>query len=132
VYTPTLVQDHERAEALTAIFRTARIAADHQLGFPTGTKAMELPIPEAGVRPTPDARVLPAPETSVLPTPQAGVPTRPANLQAAGRPPAHKEKASLPRPDHIVVVILENKHRSSIIGRRQATYLNLAAKGAPT
>jgi hypothetical protein len=93
---------------------------------------MELPIPEAGVRPTPDARVLPAPETSVLPTPQAGVLTRPANLQAAGRPPAHKEKASLPRPDHIVVVILENKHRSSIIGRRQATYLNLAAKGAPT
>ena len=35
----------------------------------------------------------------------------------------------MPRPDHIVVVILENKHRSSVI--RQAPYLNkLAAKGA--
>ena len=37
----------------------------------------------------------------------------------------------MPRHDHIVVVILENKHRSSVIGSRQATYLNkLAAKGA--
>jgi hypothetical protein len=38
-------------------------------------------------------------------------------------------KPAVPRPDHIVVVILENKHRSSVI--RQAPYLNkLAAKGA--
>ena len=37
----------------------------------------------------------------------------------------------MPRPDHIVVVILENKHRSSVIGSGQAAYLNkLAAKGA--
>jgi phosphatidylinositol-3-phosphatase len=35
----------------------------------------------------------------------------------------------VPRPDHIVVVILENKHRSSVT--TQAPYLNkLAAKGA--
>ena len=61
-------------------------------------KAIELPIPEAGVLPSPE------------------------NLQAAGRPPADKKKAPLPRPDHIVVVILENKHRSSVIGRRQATF----------
>jgi len=75
---------------------------------PTETKAIGLPIPGA----------------SALPSPE--------NLQAAGRPPVHtKEKTPLPRPDHIVVVILENKHRSSVIGSRQATYLNkLAAKGA--
>ena len=91
---------------------------------PTETKAMELPIPEAGV--------LPAPEAGALPTPKAGVLPSPENLQAAGRPPAHKKKeAPLPRPDHIVVVILENKHRSSVIGSRQAPFLNqLAAKGA--
>ena len=36
-----------------------------------------------------------------------------------------------PEPDHIVVVIFENKHRSSVIGSAQAPYRNnLAAKGA--
>jgi hypothetical protein len=79
----------------------------------------------------PDARVLPTPETGVLPPPEAGVLPSPENLQAAGWPPARKEKAPLPRPDHVVVVILENKQRSSIIGSVQAPYLNQpAAKGA--
>ena len=37
----------------------------------------------------------------------------------------------MPRPDHVVVVILENEHRSSVIGSAQAPYLNkLAARGA--
>ncbi len=37
----------------------------------------------------------------------------------------------MPRPDHIVVVVLENKHRSSVTSSGQAPYLNkLAAKGA--
>jgi hypothetical protein len=35
----------------------------------------------------------------VLPTPEAGVLPSTESLQAAGRPPAHKEKA--PRPDHV-------------------------------
>jgi hypothetical protein len=50
--------------------------------------------------------------------------------QAAVRPPAPtKERSAVPRPDHIVVVILENKYRSSVI--TQAPHLNeLAAKGA--
>ena len=35
------------------------------------------------------------------------------------------------RPDHIVVVVLENKHRSQVIGGRHAPYLNkLARQGA--
>src|SRR4029450_10891864 len=56
----------------------------------------------------------------------------PDKPQRTVRPAApKKEKAAVPRPDHIVVVILENKHRSSVIGSRQAPYLNkLAAKGA--
>jgi Phosphoesterase family len=37
----------------------------------------------------------------------------------------------VPRPDHIVVVIFENKHRSSVIGSSHAPYLNkLAGQGA--
>src|SRR5829696_10566918 len=91
------------------------------------------PTPEAGVLPTPEAGVLPSPEMpqpAVLPTPEAGVLPSPEMPQPAVRPSApKKEKAAVPRPDHIVVVILENKHRSSVI--RQAPYLNkLAAKGA--
>jgi hypothetical protein len=42
-----------------------------------------------------------------------------------------KQQPIAPEPDHIVVVIFENKHRSSVIGSAQAPYLNkLAAKGA--
>ena len=42
-----------------------------------------------------------------------------------------KKGGVLPRPDHIVVVIFENEHRSSVIGSPQAPYLNkLAAQGA--
>ncbi len=37
----------------------------------------------------------------------------------------------VPRPDHVVVVMLENKHRTSVIGSDNAPYLNsLAADGA--
>ena len=47
------------------------------------------------------------------------------------RPAPTKPKTAGLRPDHIVVVILENKHRSSVMGSGQAPYLNkLAARGA--
>jgi hypothetical protein len=90
--------------------------------FPTVVVQAAPTKPEKGVLPTPEAGVLPTPEAGVLPTPQMP--------QPAVRPSApKKEKAAVPRPDHIVVVILENKHRSSVI--RQAPYLNkLGAKGA--
>ncbi len=46
-------------------------------------------------------------------------------------PSGGKKSAVAPRPDHVVVVILENEQRSSIIGSAQAPYLNeLAARGA--
>jgi hypothetical protein len=39
--------------------------------------------------------------------------------------------ALVPRPDHVVVVVLENKNRSSVIGSAKAPYLNaLARQGA--
>jgi Phosphoesterase family len=45
--------------------------------------------------------------------------------------PKKKQRAAVPPFDHIVVVILENKHRTSVMGSGQAPYLDkLAAKGA--
>jgi len=42
-----------------------------------------------------------------------------------------KRKAVVRRPDHIVVVIFENKHRSTVVGDPRAPYLNkLAGQGA--
>ncbi|SDS72879.1 Phosphoesterase family protein [Friedmanniella luteola] len=39
--------------------------------------------------------------------------------------------ALVPRPDHVVVVVMENKNRTSVIGSAQAPYVNaLAARGA--
>ena len=47
------------------------------------------------------------------------------------RPAPKKPRAAAPLPDHIVVVIFENKHRTSVMGSGQARYLDkLAAKGA--
>jgi Phosphoesterase family len=46
-------------------------------------------------------------------------------------PPAGKKNSGVQRPDHVVVVILENEQRSSVIGSAHAPYLNrLAARGA--
>jgi len=86
----------------------------------------------------PSSTVAPAPSNGLPPTVVAAQQTQtnavklpaPNKAPAAERQPAlKKDKGSVPRPDHIVVVILENKHRSSVI--RQGPYLNkLAAKGA--
>jgi hypothetical protein len=48
------------------------------------------------------------------------------------RQSAHKKPgAAVSRPNHIVVVVFENKHRSSVTRSGQALYLNkLAANGA--
>lgn len=49
---------------------------------------------------------------------------------AKAKPPAAKKPNAQP-PDHIVIVIFENKHRSSVIGNSRAPYLNkLARQGA--
>jgi acid phosphatase len=47
------------------------------------------------------------------------------------RPSPRKQTTTLPEPNHIVVVILENKERSNVMGSAQAPYFNkLAANGA--
>jgi hypothetical protein len=74
----------------------------------------------------------------------AAAPHSPNKLRASERPFSpkkqkptvrqsivRKQQTTVPEPDHIVVVIFENKHRTSVIGSAQAPYLNkLAAKGA--
>ena len=90
--------------------------------------------------PDPSSIRAPAPSSGIPPTVVAAEPTEtsasempiPPEPAAAVRRPAHKmPRAALPRPDHIVVVVFENKHRSSVTSSGQAPYLNkLAAKGA--
>src|SRR3954452_13062623 len=58
----------------------------------------------------------------------------PASASAAGAAPAFGEAAAVtstvPRPDHVVVVGLENKNRTGVVGSSSAPYLNsLAARG---
>jgi hypothetical protein len=54
-----------------------------------------------------------------------------AFLPPAGGKKGGNKGVVVPRPDHVVVVILENEHRSSVIGSPNAPYLNkLAAQGA--
>jgi acid phosphatase len=51
--------------------------------------------------------------------------------KAGGKKSGGKKGVVVPRPDHVVVVILENEQRSSIIGSAHAPYLNkLATRGA--
>src|SRR4030095_7449108 len=60
-----------------------------------------------------------------------GVRTPDQMVPSTPRPTDADSKRAVQPPDHIVVVIFENKHRSNVIGSRQAPYLNkLAAKGA--
>jgi phosphatidylinositol-3-phosphatase len=67
-----------------------------------------------------------APRTSAT-----GVAASPRSSGTVMPPPGGKETAVVPRPNHVVLVILENEQRSSIIGSAQAPYLNeLAARGA--
>jgi hypothetical protein len=66
-----------------------------------------------------------APTSSGTVAPEA--PTTPSKVRHSPEVP----KAVAGRPDHVVVVVLENKHRSQVIGDRHAPYLNkLAGQGA--
>ena len=99
------------------------VADPSSIGAPDPS-SIGAPAPSSGSPPTVVAAE--PTETSVLEMP---VPTEPA---APVRRPAHKKpRAAVPRPDHIVVVVFENKNRSSVTSSEQAPYLNkLAAKGA--
>src|SRR4029450_4916333 len=88
----------------------------------------------------PNASALPAPKKTDAASPRlVQKESKPAlrrgfkKSEPAAPPPEQKKRksSSVPRPDHIVVVIFENKHRSSVIGSSYAPYLNkLADPGA--
>ena len=87
----------------------------------------------------PSSTVAPAPSSGLPPTVVAAEPTE-TNALECPPPPSRRRQCRDPltrirrqsqRPDHIVVVIFENRHRSSVTGSGQAPYLKkLAAKGA--
>ena len=105
---------------------TPRLSQSSSTVAPTAPKKIRTIAPPA-VR-TPATAVPPVPKKPKA-TVRRPAPNKP---KTAARPPApSKPKTAGLRPDHIVVVILENKHRSSVIGSAQAPYLNkLAARGA--
>lgn len=56
-----------------------------------------------------------------------------AGVAQTVRAPARADAAALvPRPDHTVVVLLENENADSVIGNKQAPYLNALAKQGAT
>jgi hypothetical protein len=70
----------------------------------------------AGARPTSEAPSLNQPSSNASPT---------------VRKATAKPSPTVPRPDHIVVVVFENKDRDQVLGSQAAPYLNeLAATGA--
>jgi hypothetical protein len=71
-------------------------------------------------------------DTPTMPrSPATGMAAAPHSSGTVMPPPGGKISAVVPRPDHVVVVILENEKRSSVIGSARAPYLNeLAARGA--
>src|SRR5512132_1122390 len=117
---------------------TARTAADPSSTATPGpsstSSSVEPAAPEKTVAVAPPSPK--TPRAAAPPTPKKSKATvrRPApnKPKSTARPPAPKKVQPTPkkprtaerRPDHIVVVILENKHRSSVIGSAQAPYLN--------
>lgn len=52
-------------------------------------------------------------------------------VQQSGRPSARASRVGVPRPRHVVVVIMENRSYTDVIGNPQARYINaLARSGA--
>src|ERR1700712_1143071 len=72
------------------------------------------------------------PGLAILPMPAAaGAPSQVVSSAAVQAPEAAGQVSAVPRPDHIVVLLMENHSASSILGDAKAPYLNsLAASGA--
>ena len=63
--------------------------------------------------------------------PRKGARVDPSSASTMRPSVPEKPKAGMRRPDHVVVVVLENKHRSEVIRNPRAPYLNkLASQGA--
>ena len=114
--------------ACTVTDRPPTVAA----GRPDSSRTA-LPVAPQGSRTVRPA----APESStrVLSEPpkisETMVPVAPKSSSTVRQSVPKKSKEAAKHPDHIVVVIFENKHRTNVIGNPRARYLNkLAGQGA--
>ena len=101
--------------AATAVLLLLELSACTTAGLP--------PSVAAGAPKSPRTVAPMAPKSSSTIVP--GVPKSSITI----KPSVPKQpRAGVRRPDHVVVVVLENKHRSSVMGSSQAPYLNKLAK----
>jgi phosphatidylinositol-3-phosphatase len=73
----------------------------------------------------------PATPTDTSTSPASGPTTTPPTSPTSPTPPSSPPAGTVPRPDHVVVVVLENEDAGAVIGSPDAPYINtLAAGGA--
>jgi Phosphoesterase family len=109
--------------------------ADHPPSVPAGTADSSPTVVPGAVKGSRTAQpVAPKrPRTAVPKTQKSSETIQPVAPKNPGRskPSAAKKPSGVVPPDHIVVVIFENEHRSNVIGNPRAAYLNkLAGQGA--
>ena len=110
--------------------------ADHSPSVAAGTADNSPTVVPAAPKGSGTAHVV-APKRSATALPEAHKssetiqPVAPKNSPGRPKPSAAKKPSGAVPPDHIVVVIFENEHRSNVIGNPRAAYLNkLAGQGA--
>jgi Phosphoesterase family len=109
------------------LFTPAACAVANPPSAPVPGPSRSMPAVAPAKPQTTTAVVQPSPKVRAVERPFS--PTKPKST--VRRPAPSKPKAAVPVPDHIVVVIFENKHRTSVMGSGQAPYLDkLAARGA--
>jgi len=116
-----------RAACLSLIAAAALVAGTAACGDPgvpgvPGGGRPGTTVPSA----SPPAVHPPGPATAARPTTTAT--PRPSATAPAGPVPA-APAASLPHPDHVVVVVMENRSFDDIIGSSRAPYINELARG---
>ena len=67
------------------------------------------------------------PATTARPTPTAT--PRPSSSAPSSTPPSSSAPSAMPHPDHVVVVVMENRSFNEIIGSPRAPYINELARG---
>jgi acid phosphatase len=104
-----------RAACLSLIAAVALVAGTAACGDPG------VPVGSPAGRPTPSATSRPSG------TPKSA--TAPSSSAPSSSVPSAAAASSMPRPDHVVVVVMENRSFNQIIGSSQAPYINELARG---
>jgi acid phosphatase len=107
---------------IAAVALVAGTAACGDPGVPVGSQPGTT-FPSA----TPSAAHHPSPATAARPTPSAT--PRPSGTAPSSSAPLSAAAAPMPHPDHVVVVVMENRSFNEIIGSSRAPYINELARG---